>query len=245
MKFGAHVFLTDQTISVVDLAGELEARSAFESLWLPEHTHIPTSRETAWPLEGVDMPEEYRRVVDPFVSLAAAAATTRTLVVGTGVCLVAQHDPIVLAKAIATLDQLSGGRFVFGIGLGWNLEEMRNHGVEPGRRRAIVREKMLAMEGLWRDEVSGFDGEFVRLAESWSWPKPSGGRPQVLIGASAGARTFGHIAEYADGWMPDMSFTSGDDLLRGIREMRSVAEAAGRDPSTMQVTAMACPPIHG
>src|SRR5579862_2095343 len=186
LPLGITTFVTDQSIDPVQLAREAEARG-FASLYLPEHTHIPTSRRTPPPTGDAQLPEEYKRTLDPFVALAAAAAVTSRIRLGTGVCLVAQRDPIVTAKAVATLDRLAGGRFVFGIGFGWNQDEMEQHGVEPRTRRARAREHVLAMQRLWTDERASFDGRFVHLAESWSWPKPvQQPRPHILIGGAPG-----------------------------------------------------------
>jgi probable F420-dependent oxidoreductase len=231
MEIGVLMFPTDLAIRPDELAREAEARG-FESLWFPEHTHIPTSRKTPWP-GGTDLPDEYRRTHDPFVALMAAAAVTTRLKLGTGISLVAQHDPIVLAKTVASLDYLSDGRFQFGIGYGWNLDEMEHHGVDPKRRRATVREKVLAMKALWTAEEAEFDGEFVSFSPSWSWPKPvQRPHPPVIIGAAGTARTFGHIAEFADGWMP---IFGRDDIVSRIPDLHQAFEAAGRDPATAHV----------
>src|SRR5205085_1071678 len=170
MDIGVTIFLTDKSIGVVELARALEERG-FESLFVPEHTHIPTSRRTPYPA-GEPLPDEYRRTFDPFVALTAAAAATERIKLGTGICLVAQHHPINAAKATASIDLVSNGRFVFGVGFGWNQDEMEDHGVEPKRRRAQCREHVLAIKSLWQDEEASFDGEFVHLPPSWSWPKP-------------------------------------------------------------------------
>ncbi len=195
------MFPTDYTIGPVQLATEAERRG-FASLWFPEHTHIPVGRRTPWP-GGGDLPQEYSHTLDPFVALGAAAAVTERLHLGTGICLVAQHDPIVLAKEVATLDLISGGRFLFGIGVGWNEDEMEHHGVDPSRRRAVVREKVLAMKALWTQDEASFDGEFVKFEPSWSWPKPvQQPHPPILMGGAGGPVTYRHIIEYCDGWMP-------------------------------------------
>src|SRR5438477_9837076 len=181
MRFGVTIFATDQTISPSEVAREAEARG-FRSMYLPEHTHVPTSRRTRPATGDAELPEEYKRTLDPFVALTAAAAVTTTIRLGTGVCLVAQRDPIVTAKEVATLDLLSGGRVTFGIGFGWNHEEMESHGVEPERRRDIAREKTLTIKRLWADDVASFHGEYVHLEPSWSWPKPTQRPgPPVLI----------------------------------------------------------------
>ena len=166
MDVGVQMFSTDLAIRPDALAREAEARG-FDALFLPEHTHIPTSRRTPYP-GGGELPDEYSRTYDPFLALTAAAVVTERLQLGTGICLVGQRDPILLAKEVASIDVLSGGRFVFGIGYGWNEDEMENHGLAPGKRRAVVREKMLAMEALWTQDEGGFDGEHVHLGGSAS-----------------------------------------------------------------------------
>ena len=171
MRIGLTIFATDLTIDPVTLARAAEERG-FASLYLPEHTHIPVSRATAVPTGDAELPDEYRRTLDPLVALAGAAAVTTELRLGTGVSLVAQHDPIVMAKQLATLDSMSGGRFTLGVGFGWNREEMASHGVTYATRRDQVREHVLAMQALWRDDEASFEGRFVHLAPSWQWPKP-------------------------------------------------------------------------
>ena len=238
MDFGALVFPTDLSIRPDRLAIELEARG-FESLWVTEHTHIPVSRRTPWP-GGPNLPEEYRRTLDPYVALTAAAMVTQRLRLGTGISLVAQHDPIVLAKTVASLDLLSGGRVLFGIGVGWNEEEMEDHGVDPKRRRSVAREKVLAMRELWTKEEASFDGEFVRFPPSWSWPKPvSSPHPPIIMGGAGGPITFRHVVEYCDGWMPIHGRRSIADKLDGLRR---AAEEAGRDLKTIELGVFGCPP---
>jgi probable F420-dependent oxidoreductase len=234
MQLGVTIFATDRSMSPVEVAREAEARG-FVSLYVPEHTHIPVSRRTPPPTGDAVLAEEYRRTLDPYVALAAASSVTRQLRLGTGIALVAQHDPIVLAKTLASLDHLSQGRLVLGIGYGWNEDEMESHGVDPRRRRALVREKMLAIQKLWSDEVASFDGEFVRFAPSWQWPKPvQKPRPRILIGGAAGPILFGQIAEYADGWIP----IGGAGLQRALPDLRRAFEARGRDPGQLQVVPM-------
>lgn len=238
MQLGITLFATDRSMSPVELAVEAEARG-FSSIYLPEHTHIPTSRRTPPPTGEDELAEEYKRSLDPYIALAAAASVTQKIRLGTGIALVAQHDPIVLAKQLATLDQLSGGRLVLGIGFGWNREEMESHGVDVKRRRAVVREKMLAMQALWSQEVASFEGEFVRFEPSWQWPKPvQQPRPTVLIGGAAGPILFDHIAEYADGWLP----IGGAGMRAALTDLRRAAEARGRNAEELQIVPMGVMP---
>ncbi len=218
-------------MNVVDLARAVEERG-YSSLYLPEHTHIPASRRTPAPTGDAVLPEEYRRTLDPFVALGAAAAVTSKIELGTGICLVAQRDPILLAKECATLDLCSAGRFVLGIGFGWNREEMSHHGVEFRSRRAMVREKIIATKKLWTEEAASFSGDFVHFEDSWSWPKPvRKPHPPILIGAAAGPKLFEHIAEYADGWIP----IGGAGVAKALPELRAAMERAGRDPKDARV----------
>jgi probable F420-dependent oxidoreductase len=241
VKLGVTMFMTDQAIGPIELAREVEARG-FHSLYIPEHTHIPTSRKTPAPTGDPVLPEEYKRTLDPFVALSAAAAVTRRITIGTGICLVAQRDPIVTAKAVATLDVISSGRFVFGIGFGWNVEEMADHGVDVRRRRARVREHVLAMQALWANDRASFAGEFVRFEESWSWPKPvQKPRPPILIGGAAGPTLFAHIAEYADGWIP----IGGAGIRAVLPDLHRAMEAAGRDPAAVRVVPFGTVPDPG
>ena len=234
---GALIFATDLSIRPDRLATELEARG-FESLWVTEHTHIPVSRRTPWP-GGPQLPEEYRRTLDPYVSLTAAASVTQRLRLGTGITLVAQHDPIVLAKTIASVDLLSGGRVMLGIGVGWNEDEMEDHGVDPKRRRAIAREHVLAMRELWTKDEASFDGEFVHLPPSWSWPKPaSSPHPPIVMGGAGGPVTFRHVVEYCDGWMPIHGRRTIADKLD---DLRKAADEAGRDMATIELGVFGCP----
>lgn len=241
MRFGITMFATDLSMSVPELAREAEQRG-FESLFLPEHTHIPVSRRTPPPTGDAELSEEYKRTLDPFVALAAAAAVTSTIRLGTGVALPAQREPIVTAKAVASLDLLSDGRFVFGIGFGWNEDELENHGVTMRDRRAVVRERVLAMKSLWANEVAGYEGTHVHITPSWSWPKPvQRPSPPVLIGGAAGPKLFAHIAEYGDGWIP----IGGAGLSAALPELRQVVEAAGRDPATLEVVPFGSIPDEG
>ena len=229
MRFGVTIFSTDVSMPVPDLAVAAEERG-FDSVWIPEHTHIPTSRRTPPPTGDAELAEEYKRSVDPIVALAAAASLTSTVRLGTGVLLPAQRDPIVTAKAIATLQNLSGGRFELGTGFGWNEDEMEDHGVAYRTRRAHAREHVLAMKALWTDDVASFDGRHVSFPPTWSWPKPERPVP-ILIGGGAGPRMFEHLAEYADGWIP----IGGTGLADAIPRYREAVAAAGRDPETMRI----------
>jgi len=233
MHIGVEIFPTDQTIGAVELAREAEAHG-FESLWFPEHSHIPTRRTTPWGgREGAPpLPEFYWRTFDPFVALGACAAVTSTLNIATGICLVAQRDPIHTAKEVASVDALSGGRFLFGIGYGWNKEEMAQHGTAYASRRAILREKVLAMKQIWTEDEASFEGEHVQIEPSWSWPKPTRKpHPPVILGGDAGPRTAAHIAEFCDGWMP----IAGRYGLDKWTEVERACEAIGRDPATIEL----------
>lgn len=231
IRVGVTIFLTDQTIDIVELAREVESRG-FDSLYIPEHTHIPTSRRTPPPTGEAELPEMYKRSLDPLVALGACAAVTETLVVGTGIALVAQHDPITYAKEWATLDYVSGGRAVFGVGFGWNEDEMEHHGVAYATRRAQAREHVLAMYRLWEDDEASFDGEYVKFSPSWSWPKPlQRPHPTTLIGGGGGPVLFEHVAEWADGWMP----IGGAGLSDMVPTLQQAWTEAGRDGSPIVV----------
>lgn len=240
MRHGITIFATDRSMDIVRLAREVEARG-FDSLYLPEHTHIPVSRRTPPPTGEPELPEEYKRTLDPLIALAAAAAVTERITLGTGIALPAQREPIVTAKAIATLDQLSGGRTVLGVGFGWNADELADHGVTMADRRAVSREHVLAMQALWRDDIAAFEGDHVSIAPSWSWPKPSGGSVPVLIGGGAGPKLFAHIAEYAQGWIP----IGGAGLTASIPELRRVVSEAGRDPDALEIVPFGSLPDPG
>ncbi|MFG2637049.1 LLM class F420-dependent oxidoreductase [Streptomyces sp. NPDC048362] len=245
MRIAVTIFLTDETITPVRLARELEVRR-FAGLYLPEHTHIPVERTTAYPAGG-DLPREYGRTLDPFVALGQAAAVTERLGLGTGITLAAQHDPIDLAKQIATLDHLSGGRFTLGLGYGWNVEEAADHGVAWRSRRELVRDRVRLMQALWSPEPVAYEGEFGSVRASFAHPKPvreprgpvTG--PRTLVGGAAGPRLFAHIAEYADGWLP----IGGRGLSESIPALRSVWADAGRDPDALQVVPYAVLPTPG
>ncbi len=226
MKFGVFMFVTDYSIGPVELAKAAEERG-FDSVWVPEHTHIPTSRRTPWP-GGGDLPEEYRHTMDPFVALAAIAAATRNIRIGTGICLVPQHNPICLAKRVATLDLISGGRFLFGVGAGWNEEEMENHGVQPSHRWQIMRESILAMKAIWSQEEASFHGKWIKFDPVWSWPKPvQKPHPPIVVGGN-GTNVLKRVVEYGDVWMPILG--REQRLEERIKELQVMAERAGRGP---------------
>ncbi|MFB6989346.1 LLM class F420-dependent oxidoreductase [Streptomyces sp. NPDC056230] len=245
MRIATTIFLTDETITPLRLARELEQRG-FAGLYLPEHTHIPVSRDTPYPAGG-ELPPEYGRTLDPFVALAQAAAVTERLALGTGITLVAQHDPIDLAKRIATLDHLSGGRFTLGLGYGWNVEEAADHGVDWSTRRDLTRDRMALMRALWSPEPMSYEGEFGSVRASHAYPKPVQGPrgpvngPRTLIGGAAGPKLFTHITQYADGWLP----IGGRGLTESVPRLREVWEAAGRDPKQLQVVPYAVLPSPG
>ena len=235
------MFTTDQTMDAASLARAAEDRG-FHSLYIPEHTHIPVSRRTPPPTGGNELAEEYRRTLDPFVALAAAAAVTDRILLGTGICVVAQHEPIVTAKAIATLDQIAAGRFVFGVGFGWNADEIEQHGVAMADRRDIAREHVLAMRALWRDDEAEYHGEFVNFSPSWSWPKPTRRNgPPVLIGGGPGPKLLAHVAEYADGWIP----IGGAGIRAALDDLRRACDAVGRDASKLRIVPFGTVPNPG
>ena len=235
MDFGAMMFSTDYSIRPDDLARLLEDRG-FESMWVPEHSHIPAERSSPWP-GGGDLPQDYWHTYDPFVALTAAAAVTTDLKLGTGICLVIERDPIMLAKEVASVDRLSGGRFIFGIGGGWNREEMANHGTRFRSRWRLLRERILAMKEIWTQEEAEFHGEFVNFDKMWAYPKPvQRPHPPILMGGD-GATTFDRVVEFCDGWMPISGRSSeGTSLQEKIVLLRRQAEEAGRDPASINIT---------
>jgi probable F420-dependent oxidoreductase len=226
VQIGVTIFLTDRTIGPVDLARAAEDRG-FSSVWFPEHTHIPVSRRTPAPTGEADLPEEYRRCLDPLVALTAAAVSTERLVVGSGVSLVAQHHPIDYAKSWATLDLVSGGRARFGVGFGWNVEEMHDHGVVYSTRREQAREHVLAMQALWSADEASFAGSYVEFDPTFSWPKPlQQPRIPTLLGGAFGPKLCAHLAEWADGWLP-IGGAGVREALPALREAWAVAGRAG------------------
>ncbi|MBD0746395.1 LLM class F420-dependent oxidoreductase [Streptomyces sp. CBMA152] len=240
MRIATTIFLTDETITPVRIARELEERG-FAGLYLPEHTHIPVERISPYPAGG-ELPPQYGRILDPFIALGQAAAVTETLGLGTGITLVAQHDPIDLAKQAATLDHLSGGRLTLGIGYGWNREEAEDHGVEWSSRRALVRERVALMRALWAEEPTAYQGAFGSVRASYAYPKPvRGGAPRILVGGAPGPKLFAHIAEYADGWMP----VGGGGFSESLPQLRQAWDAAGRDPGDLTIVPYAVAPNPG
>ena len=237
MRLGVFYFNPDYGIDTGELARALEERG-FDSLYVPEHTHIPTSRPTPFPAGG-ELPKRYSHIRDPFVGLSFAAAATKTLLLGTGICLIPERDPIVTAKCVASLDQLSGGRFIFGIGGGWNVEEMENHGAQYNTRFKLMRERILAMKALWTQEEASFHGEFVNFDPVWSWPKPAQRpHPPILLGGETDY-TLRRVVEYCDGWIPR---PVGDFTAKGaVDRLRRFAEKAGRDPANLSISVFRAP----
>ena len=236
MDLGAYFFSTAYSIDIVELATELEQRG-FESLLVPEHTHIPASRKTEWP-GGGDLPKEYYHTYDPFVALSFAAGATTTLKIGTGICLIPQRDAIVTAKCVASLDHLSNGRFIFGIGGGWNVDEMENHGAEYSSRFQLLKENILAMKQFWTKEKGEFHGDFVDFDPAFSWPKPTQRpHPPIILGGETDY-TLKRVVDFCDGWLP----RPRANIAEGMTRLRRVAEAGERDLSSISVTVFGAPP---
>lgn len=232
MKFGVLMFATDYAIRPDDLARACEERG-FESVWFPEHTHIPTSRRSPWPIGG-ELPRDYWHTHDLFVSLMAAAAATRTIKLGSGICLVIERDPIVLAKEVASVDQLSNGRLLFGIGGGWNAEEMAHHGTPFQRRWKVLRERIEAMKAIWTEEAAEYHGEFVNFDPLWSYPKPhQKPHPPILLGTLS-TQGLQRVVRYCDGWIP--AAIPPQELADAIRTLHALAEQAGRNPHEIPVS---------
>ncbi|MGH7326255.1 MAG: LLM class F420-dependent oxidoreductase [Candidatus Rokuibacteriota bacterium] len=233
MDFGVVMFPTDYSMLPGEFARALEERG-FESVWFPEHTHIPASRRSPWPA-GANLPKEYWSGYDPFVALTIAATATTRLRLGTGICLVIERDPIITAKEVASLDRLSGGRFLFGIGGGWNAEEMENHGTEFKKRWRVLRERVAAMKAIWTQEEAEFHGEFVNFDRIWSHPKPAQKpHPPIIMGGD-GPTTFDRVIEFANGWMP-IARPGRPSPVEKIPALRQRAEKAGRDPQSISVS---------
>lgn len=230
MDFGINIFATDLTMQPLDLARHCE-RLGFESVWMPEHSHIPTSRITPWGgrKDAPPLPEKYWRTHDTLAAISAMAAITEKLRFGTGITLLSQRDPIWTAKEVATVDHISDGRLLFGVGYGWNVEEMNHHGVEYKDRRALLREKVLMMKALWTEEEASFVGEYLTLEPSWSWPKPvQRPHPPVILGGRFGPKLVGDLVEWCDGWLPYGSPQLADQTAH----VRHALEDAGRDPAS-------------
>ena len=237
MKFGVAMFFTDYSMSPQDLAVASEERG-LESVWAPEHSHIPLPRVTPWP-GGGELPKQYYDVMDPFVTLTAAAAVTKTIKLATGICLVIQRDPIQTAKEVASLDQISQGRFLFGVGGGWNVEEMADHGTDPKTRFKLMRERIEAMKAIWTQSEAEYHGDLVDFGKMMQWPKPvQKPHPPIIVGGG-----FPHAARraiaYGDGWIP---LGGRMDLLATLAQFRDMAREAGRNPDDIEITNFG-PPI--
>jgi probable F420-dependent oxidoreductase len=240
MQIGAAMFFTDYSMSAAELARACEARG-FESVWAPEHSHVPLSRKSPFP-SGGELPKQYGDVMDPFVTLSAAAAVTKTIKLGTGVCLVVQRDPIQTAKSVASLDQVSGGRFLFGVGGGWNAEEMADHGTEFKTRFKLMRERIEAMQAIWTKDAAEYHGEFVDFGPMAAWPKPvQKPHPPIIVGGM-----FPHAARralrYGDGWIPHSRRPQYEDVTDFLPQFRQMAAEAGRDLASVPVTVWGIPP---
>ena len=223
MKFGVAIFPTDYAISMAELAPAAE-ELGFESLWVAEHSHIPTNRLSPYPAGG-ELPKHYFHTMDPFVALTVAATASKTIRIATGICLLIQRDPIHTAKEVASVDRVSNGRFIFGVGAGWNREEMADHGTEFGARFKLLRERVEAIKAIWTQNEAEYHGELVSFGRMWSWPKPiQKPHPPVLLGGS-GPKVLERVVRYADGWMPNRG-----DVIQRIPELQEMASAAGRGP---------------
>jgi probable F420-dependent oxidoreductase len=223
VKFGVAIFPTDYAISMSELAPAAE-QLGFESLWVAEHTHIPTSRESPWPAGG-ELPKHYWHTLDPFIALTAAALASKTIRVATGICLLTERDPMHAAKQAASVDLVSNGRFIFGIGAGWNREEMANHGTEFSTRWKLMRERAEAIKEIWTKDPAEYHGDMVDFGPIWSFPKPvQKPHPPIVLGGS-GPRILERVVRYADGWMPNRG-----DVLERIPDLQRMAKDAGRDP---------------
>jgi probable F420-dependent oxidoreductase len=226
VDIGLCMFPTDYAIRPAEL-GRLAEEHGFESLLVPEHTHIPTSRKSPWP-GGGELPKEYSHTYDPFVALGTVAEATERLKIGTGICLVVERDPITTAKEVASIDRLSGGRFLFGVGAGWNREEMENHGTDPRRRFSLMRERIEAMKAIWANDEAEYHGEHVDFDPIWAWPKPlQEPHPPIIVGGN-GAKVVDRVVAYGDEWMPNVGRSGIDELAERIRELHEKAAAAGR-----------------
>ncbi len=234
LAFGASMFFTDYSMAPGELGRSLEERG-FESVWAPEHSHIPVSRKTPFAAGG-DLPKKYYDAMDPFVTLTAAAVATKTLKVGTGVCLVAQRDAIQTAKLVASIDQVSGGRFLFGIGNGWNQDEMENHGTIYASRHKLARERVEAMKEIWTKSKAEYHGEFVNFDPMMAWPKPvQKPHPPIIVGG-AFPYSARRAIRYGDGWIPQAARSHYSEIAEMIPRFREMAHEAGRDPKSIEIT---------
>jgi probable F420-dependent oxidoreductase len=223
VKFGVSIFPTDYAIGMDELAPAAE-QAGFESLWVAEHSHIPTSRLSPWP-GGSELPKQYWHTMDPFIALTVAATASKTLRLGTGICLLVERDPIHTAKEVASVDHVSNGRFIFGVGGGWNREEMADHGTDFSQRWKLLRERVEAMKAIWTQEVAEYHGEMVDFGPMLSWPKPAQKpHPPVILGGS-GPKILERVVRYGDGWMPNRG-----QVIERVPELQRLAKAAGRDP---------------
>ena len=237
MEFGICMFATDYSMQPADLAVAVEERG-FDALFIPDHTHMPATRDSAFRMGG-EPPPDYSHNLDMFLALAAAAAVTTRIRLGTGICLVVERDPIVTAKEVATLDVLSNGRFLFGVGGGWNVEEMANHGTEFTTRWKLLRERIEAMKAIWTQEEADYQGELVSFEPIWSNPKPrQKPHPPILLGGH-GTKALERVVRYCDGWMPIGPLVR--DFAKSIRTLRELAGKVGRDPQAISVSAMSAP----
>jgi len=237
MKLGIYLVLNDTSVPIATLAPAIEERG-FDSIWVPEHSHIPTTGSTPYPGRG-PVTRDFARTLDPFAVLAAAAAVTEKLLLGTGICLLIQRDTIHTAKTVATIDHLSGGRMLFGVGGGWNKPEMENHGTAYATRFKRLEEQLAALKTIWTEDEPEFHGEHVDFAPIWLWPKPTRRpHPPIYIGGET-EHTLRRIVSYGDGWLPRVR--DPDAVLKGIARLRVLSKEAGRDPATIGISAFGLP----
>jgi probable F420-dependent oxidoreductase len=235
VKVGVLTFPTEYSVEPGELARMVEEHE-LESVWAAEHTHIPVSRRTPYPAGG-ELPREYSHTYDPWITLAAMAAATERIKLATGISLVVEHDPIVLAKKVSTLDRVSGGRLLFGVGAGWNREEMENHGTDPRTRFSLLRERVEAMREIWTSDEAEYHGKFVDFDPIWQWPKPlQKPHPPVLLGGN-GPKVLERVVAFADGWMPNWGLQTNEELIARVEELQRLAADAGRDPIPVTVYA--------